>query len=291
MLAWCPPVSNHGAAMKGRITQASVNALKPQARDRFLWDTELAGFGLKVTPAGKRTYVYQYRIGGRSDPTRRITLGSGEDGLTATKARARAIELVKAVEAGRDPRHANSPSQQPARRTGHAPPGETWQIRLGFLAADIARLQNALLRRTMKSLGASHTQWGMLGRLALHQGVTQMELAQLLDLSKVAVTGLVNCVVRAGWVERRLDERDKRVRRLFLTRRAKAAVAEMRAKVDVMTEQSMAHIPDGQGEEIVAVLEGIKRQLLGLGHRGRRRNLVDPNLEFEREHETGFRSA
>ena len=50
----------------------------------------------------------------------------------------------------------------------------------------------------------------------------------------------------------------------------------MRAKVDLMTEQSMAHIPDRQGEEIVAVLEGIKRQLLGIGHRGRRRNPVDP---------------
>jgi len=269
------PVSNHGAAMKGRITPASTKALKPQGRDRFLWDTELAGFGLKITPSGKRTYVYQYRIGGRSDPTRRITLGSEEDGMTAAKARARAVELVKAVEAGRDPRRGGAASQQPARRSGHAPPGETWQIKLGFLAADIARMQNALLRRTMKSLGASHTQWGMLGRLALHQGVTQMELAQLLDLSKVAVTGLVNRVVRAGWVERRLDERDKRVRRLYLTRRAKAAVAEMRAKVDVMTGQSMAHISDRQGEEIVAVLEGIKRQLLGLGHRGRGRKPVE----------------
>ncbi len=127
----------------------------------------------------------------------------------------------------------------------------------------------------MKNSGASHTQWGMLGRLALNQGVTQMELAGLLDLSKVAVTGLVNRVVRAGWVERRLDERDRRVRRLYLTRRAKAAVADMRHKVDIMTEQSMGHIPDRQGAEIVAALEGIKRQLLGLAHRGRRRHLVE----------------
>jgi DNA-binding MarR family transcriptional regulator len=247
--------------MKGRISRTSVRALEAGTRDRFLWDTELSGFGLKVTPSGKRVYIYQYRAGGRAEPTRRVTLGSDEDGLTASAARGRAAEIAQTLKNGRDSQAA---AASPPPGADHARSIETWQIRLGFLTADIARLQSALLRRTMKNLGASHAQWTMLGRLALHQGVTQMELAQLLDLSKVAVTGLVNRAVRAGWVERRLDERDKRVRRLFLTRRAKAAVSDMRDKVDVMTGQSMAQIPDRQGEDIVAALDGIKRRLLAL---------------------------
>ena len=49
----------------GRITKRSVDALKPGDRDKLLWDADTPGFGLKVTTAGTRTYLVQYRIGGR----------------------------------------------------------------------------------------------------------------------------------------------------------------------------------------------------------------------------------
>lgn len=244
--------------MQGQLTQALVEALKPRARDFFVWDSLQPGLGLKVTPAGKRIYIYQYRLGGRATPTKRITLGS--DGWTVNKARAEVRKLARATEKERDSRGASDSSDG-----AHSRSVETWQIRLGFLASDIARLQNTLLRRTMKKLGASHTQWGMLGQLASRQGVTQMELAKILGLSKVAVTGLVDRVVRAGWVERRLDKRDRRVRRLYLTPTARSAVAAMREKVDVMIAASMGHIADAKGREMVREFEGIKDRLLKLG--------------------------
>jgi DNA-binding MarR family transcriptional regulator len=262
--------------MKDQITQTLVRKLKARSRDFFVWDSVLPGFGLKVTPAGRRSYVFQYRLGGRAAPTKRITIGSDGEGWSAASARMRARELSGMVEGEKLPLSSATPRQPAPPRKSHAHTVETWQIRLGFLANDIARLQNTLLRRTMKSLGASHTQWAMLGRLALNQGVTQMELAKILGLSKVAVTGLVNRVVRAGWVERRLDERDKRVRRLYLTRRSKTAVAAMRDEVDIMTAQSMGHIADDEGQEIVLVLEGIKDCLQQMGHRGGRKTATTP---------------
>jgi len=51
--------------MRRKITKGSVDSTVPGAVDRFQWDTDLAGFGLKVTPAGGRVYVVQYRAGGR----------------------------------------------------------------------------------------------------------------------------------------------------------------------------------------------------------------------------------
>jgi len=39
-----------------RITKRVVDAIQPGDRDVFLWDADLAGFGLKVTPTGKKTY-------------------------------------------------------------------------------------------------------------------------------------------------------------------------------------------------------------------------------------------
>ena len=46
--------------MRGKLTKRSVEALKPDARDSFLWDTEIRGFGCKVTPKGGRIYLLQY---------------------------------------------------------------------------------------------------------------------------------------------------------------------------------------------------------------------------------------
>lgn len=48
----------------GRITKRTVDALEPSSSDVFLWDEDLTGFGLRVTPAGHKSYVLQYRIPG-----------------------------------------------------------------------------------------------------------------------------------------------------------------------------------------------------------------------------------
>lgn len=65
----------------------------PGKADQFLWDTELHGFGIKMTPKGKLIYLAQYRIGGKKSPTRRVTLG--EHGkLTPAEARIEARKVL-----------------------------------------------------------------------------------------------------------------------------------------------------------------------------------------------------
>jgi integrase len=99
--------------MQGKITKRTVDALKPGAKDRFLWDTELKGFGLKVTPSGNKIYVLQYRKGGRVrldgaassgrwHPTRRVTIGP-HGAFTPEQAREKARALSGAVTSGGDP--------------------------------------------------------------------------------------------------------------------------------------------------------------------------------------------
>ncbi len=86
--------------MKGKITKRAVESIRPSARDTFLWDTELKGFGCKVTPKGARVYVLQYSRAGRD---RRVTLGRHGVDLTADEARLEASILRGQVAAGRDP--------------------------------------------------------------------------------------------------------------------------------------------------------------------------------------------
>jgi integrase len=102
------------AAMTVKITKRTVDAERPGERDRFIWDSEVKGFGLKITPSkitpigeergGKKIYVMQYRMGGRGSPTKRYTIGEHGDGdLTAEKARGDAETLRGKIRSGIDP--------------------------------------------------------------------------------------------------------------------------------------------------------------------------------------------
>jgi integrase len=88
---------------KAHISKRVVDAAAPADRDAFVWDDELVGFGLKVTPSGRKSYIFQYRMGGRSTPTRRYTIGRHGAGLTPDLARDRAKKLAALIVNGVDP--------------------------------------------------------------------------------------------------------------------------------------------------------------------------------------------
>jgi hypothetical protein len=88
--------------LRGRITSPVVEALNSGDRDQYIWDFELPGFGVKVTPAGSRVYLVQYRIGWRKGRTRRITIGR-HGAITAEAARETAIRIKETISSGRDP--------------------------------------------------------------------------------------------------------------------------------------------------------------------------------------------
>ncbi len=85
--------------MRVKLTPAFVaKAPLPEKGDRAIWwDLALPGFGLMVTSAGHRSYVVQYRSGGRS---RRMHL---KDGLSLNSARREAKAILGDVAKGGDP--------------------------------------------------------------------------------------------------------------------------------------------------------------------------------------------
>ena len=91
----------------GKITKRSVDAvpvpLPGSGRREYLWDEEVKGFGLMVTDKGHRSYIAQYRIGGRSGQTRRVTIGKHGSPWTPDSARKRALELLEQVRRRIDP--------------------------------------------------------------------------------------------------------------------------------------------------------------------------------------------
>lgn len=78
----------------GKITKRTVDALQPSAKAALMWDDELRGFGLKVTPAGNKVFLIQYREGGRGSSTKRYTIGTYGSPWTPSGARAEAERLL-----------------------------------------------------------------------------------------------------------------------------------------------------------------------------------------------------
>ena len=85
--------------MSVRLTKRMVDATIPADRDIILWDSDVKGFGLKVTPAGRRVYFLYYRT--KAGQQRRPTIGlHGE--LTVDQARQIAKQWIAEAALGGD---------------------------------------------------------------------------------------------------------------------------------------------------------------------------------------------
>lgn len=85
-----------------RLTKRTVDAAKVTGKEYFLWDDEMPGFGLRALASGRKSYVVQYKVGGRRGETRRKSLGL-HGVLTAEEARTEAKKWLADRAKGKDP--------------------------------------------------------------------------------------------------------------------------------------------------------------------------------------------
>lgn len=81
-----------------RLSQRSVQALKPQRTRYCVWCADLKGFGVRVNTGGSKTYFVQFRVNGRE---RKVTIGRAE-AVKAELARRKARELLGEAAQGID---------------------------------------------------------------------------------------------------------------------------------------------------------------------------------------------
>ena len=84
-----------------KLTKRVVDAATPATAQVLVWDTDVRGFGLRVTPAGTKSYILNYRDATGRD--RRYTIGKHGSPWTCETARAKAIETLRGLVIGIDP--------------------------------------------------------------------------------------------------------------------------------------------------------------------------------------------
>ena len=137
-----------------------------------------------------------------------------------------------------------------------------WELRLGFLIHDVSRLRRSAFDRCLKPLNVTRSQWWVLAYLSREDGMTQSQLAEELDLGKVAVGGLIDRLEKSGLVRREADATDRRVNRVFLEPKSKQLVTKMRKVSHRMNETILAGLTDPQLEGAASTLDAMKRNLL-----------------------------
>lgn len=139
-------------------------------------------------------------------------------------------------------------------------------LRFGFLIHDVSRLRRVAVDRALKPLGITRAQWWVLAFLSRRDGMTQTALAADLDLTKVAIGGLLDRMEAAGFVGRRADQSDGRARRVFLTRAGAKMVSAIRENVEAVELDIMIRVSDealGQAAETLRTLKETLLEMLG----------------------------
>ena len=135
-------------------------------------------------------------------------------------------------------------------------------LRFGFLIHDVSRLRRVVVDRSLKPLGITRSQWWVLAFLSRRDGMTQTALAADLDLTKVAIGGLLDRMEDAGFVERRADRNDGRARRVYLTRAGAKIVNTIREKVESTELEILSRVPEEQLNQAADTLRTLKDTLL-----------------------------
>lgn len=133
--------------------------------------------------------------------------------------------------------------------------------KLGFLIHDAARLMRKRFEILGSSYGLSAAQWRLLVRVVKDEGVAQARLAELLEIEPISVSRLLDRMEESGWVERRQDAADRRVRMIFPTDKSRQAFGAIKGVAGEVFEQAMAGLDHQQRQGLVLGLKTIVHNL------------------------------
>jgi MarR family transcriptional regulator for hemolysin len=138
-----------------------------------------------------------------------------------------------------------------------------------FLLHDVARLLRQDADRRAGQHGMTRAQWVILFWLQRQPGLSQKELAEILEVEPITVARLIDRLEGRGMVERRPDPKDRRIWRLHLLPPSGPVLAELHEEREDMLRMSTEEVPAPTQLAMIEGLQTMKATLLSKGrHRG-----------------------
>ena len=124
-----------------------------------------------------------------------------------------------------------------------------------------SRLLRNYIDHRAKGRGTTRAQWIVLFRLREQEGLSQVDLADVLELQPISLVRLLDRLVEHGLVERRHDPRDRRANRLFLTASGRQLANDLDSLRDSIATDVLQDIPVAAIETSLETLRDIKDRI------------------------------
>jgi DNA-binding MarR family transcriptional regulator len=135
---------------------------------------------------------------------------------------------------------------------------------IGAVIADVARLLRTAFDRRVRTLGITRAQWLVLTRLHRHPGVSQSELADLMEVERASAGRMIDRLEANGWVERRAQNGDRRVKRVYLTPEAERVHRRIWRVAEATVDDALTDLSSRESAQLRALLARVKKTLVAV---------------------------
>ncbi len=130
---------------------------------------------------------------------------------------------------------------------------------LGFVISDLQRLITTAMDKELKTLGLTRAQLRIILHLSREDGLTQVRIAEDLQMGKVAVGGLLDRLEGKELVQRRPHPTDRRATHIFLTPSAEALYKPIVESGRYVMDKMLAGISGDKQKELIDLLLTVKQ--------------------------------
>lgn len=134
----------------------------------------------------------------------------------------------------------------------------------GFLLKETSRLYVERFEQRARALGLTLPQCKALVYLADHEGISQVQLAELTDLEPMTLVRTLDYLESQGLLERRNDPADRRARHPYLTTKGESLLDDIWRLVALTTREAFAGIPRKQADLLIELLAKVQSNLTSL---------------------------
>ena len=133
---------------------------------------------------------------------------------------------------------------------------------IGVMISDVARMLRTTFDRRVRKLGLTRAQWLVLTRLHRRPGASQSELAEMMEVEKATAGRMIDRLEANGWVERRAQDGDRRVKRVHLTAEAERVHKRIWRIAELTLDDALANFSAPEGRQLRALLARMKQNLV-----------------------------
>jgi len=129
---------------------------------------------------------------------------------------------------------------------------------IGVELYETARNLRRVFDKRARALGFTQGQWHALLKLGNNPGVSQVRLADMLDMQPISLARMLDRMAIAGLVERRPDPNDRRAVQLYLTTQAEPVLKVLREMADDIRTLATKDISEAEQAQVITTLRQMR---------------------------------